>query len=194
MPITKFGGNTDSITVRLKNGATLTVNPMTDNGKAMDMALDLVALMGEGAFEAFGSLVNAVSAGVALGKGLAPNARILDGQALGNGLSKLARAVQERGGSAYIREWLTGGAIYAVPGGKCQHNLTDPDVFADRVNVPPDVILLALKLAIVANTRDFFGSAGQEMLGEQVLKLKDLMDDALSSLNELLNERQAKGE
>lgn len=187
----RYGGNLDSLQVKLKDNSTVTVNPIADNAQVLNMAIGLIAMVGEGAGEAVGAIVNAVSGAVALGRGLPVGAtKILDGQALGGGLGKLAKALAHEGGADYIRGWLEGGATYQAPG-RPVVNLVDS--FADRTAVAPDVLLLAFKLGIVVNLRDFFGSAGEELMGPLV-GLRENLGGALARLEDLLSARPATDE
>lgn len=180
----QYGGNLESLVVRLPNGATVTINPIPDNGRVLNMMISLIAMSGEGAGEAIGAIINAVSGAVALGRGLPVGAsKLLDGQALGGGIAKLAKALAEEGGSSYMRQWLEGGAIYQVPGQKAVDLL---EQFDNRTLVPPDVLILAFKLGITANCRDFFGTAGEEFLGP-LAGLRQNLGGALERLNALLS-------
>lgn len=171
---------------KLKDGGKITVQTMPKD-EATDLALDLMAMAGEGAGELLGAIANSVGSIVMLAKGFPLHLQVIDGAAAGRGLASLARAIKENGGSAWMSRWLQGVTYVTSKGEHILLGANDeaPGFHDERVS--KGTLITAVKCSILANCADFFDMSGQQVLGP-LAGLMDLTQEGLSLLRGLSDE------
>lgn len=159
-------------------GGTISVATMS-NTRAIPLSLELVQLS-EGVFEIAGALGSAFAAMRFVQAGAPLHTAIVDGGAVGRGITSLAKAIGGADVVRWMKAWLTG-VEYQAPGGQV-YQLADSGFDA----VPKAVLEYGIFYSIRENTRDFFGTAdGQESGPGAVLTMLRESTGALKEFSEL---------